>query len=222
MNLADKEIRIVEALAVCAELTGTQLSDAAMNAMVEDLLAYDTGTVLAALNRCRRELTGRLTLAAVLQRIDTGLPSADEAWGLVSEGLRDERVTVVVPAIAQQASAMGAAELLRNGDKTGARMAFKAAYEKLAGGLDLSGGVRWVVERGWDAEDAKTKITEAVRIGRLSKEAALQALPYQATDEREEVLNGSRTVCLNKEAARARLADMSKMLAAKKAANANA
>lgn len=214
--------KILEAVSVTAELTGADLSENAKAAMVEALLPFGVRKSLDALNRCRRELTGRLTLAAVLQRIDTGLPSADEAWGLVSEGLRDERVTVVVPAIAQQAAAMGAAELLRNGDKTGARMAFKAAYEKLAGGLDLSGGVRWVVERGWDAEDAKTKIAEAVRAGRLNRQAALQALPYQATDEREEVMNGSRPVCLDKEAARARLADMSKMLAAKKAANANA
>ena len=210
--------KILEAVSVTAELTGADLSENAKAAMVEELLPFGVGKSLDALNRCRRELTGRLTLAAVLQRIDTGLPSADEAWGLVSEGLRDERVTVVVPAIAHQASAMGAAELLRNGDKTGARMAFKAAYEKLSGGLDLSGGVRWVVERGWDAEDAKTKITEAVRAGRLNKQAALQALPYQATDEREEVLNGSRPLCLDKQAARARLADMSKMLAAKKVA----
>lgn len=214
--------KILEAVSVTAELTGADLSENAKAAMVEELLPFGVVKSLDALNRCRRELTGRLTLAAVLQRIDTGLPSADEAWGLVSEGLRDERVTVVVPAIAQQAAAMGAAELLRNGDKTGARMAFKAAYEKLSGGLDLSGGVRWVVERGWDAEDAKTKITEAVRAGRLNKQAALQALPYQATDEREEVLNGSRPLCLDRQAARARLADMSKMLAAKKAANANA
>ena len=146
--------KILEAVSVTAELTGADLSENAKAAMVEELLPFGVGKSLDALNRCRRELTGRLTLAAVLQRIDTGLPSADEAWGLVSEGLRDERVTVVVPAIAQQAVAMGAAELLRNGDKTGARMAFKAAYEKLAGGLDLSGGVRWVVERGWDTHYA--------------------------------------------------------------------
>lgn len=145
--------KILEAVSVTAELTGADLSENAKAAMVEELLPFGVGKSLDALNRCRRELTGRLTLAAVLQRIDTGLPSADEAWGLVSEGLRDERVTVVVPVIAQQAAAMGAAELLQNGDKTGARMAFKAAYEKLAGGLDLSGGVRWVVERGWDAEE---------------------------------------------------------------------
>ena len=103
--------KILEAVSVTAELTGADLSENAKAAMVEELLPFGVGKSLDALNRCRRELTGRLTLAAVLQRIDTGLPSADEAWGLVSEGLRDERVTVVVPAIAQQAAAMGAATL---------------------------------------------------------------------------------------------------------------
>ena len=157
MNLADKEIRIVEALAVCAELTGTQLSDAAMNAMVEDLLAYDTGTVLAALNRCRRELAGRLTLAAILQRLDTGLPSADEAFGLLAEGWRNEALTVVVPEIAMQAAGMGAFGLFQAGDKTGARMAFREAYVRLAADVREA---RWTVSAGSDREQRTRAVTE--------------------------------------------------------------
>lgn len=181
MNLADKEIRIVEALAVCAELTGTQLSDAAMNAMVEDLLAYDTGTVLAALNRCRRELTGRLTLAAILQRLDTGLPSADEAFGLLAEGWRNEALTVVVPEIAMQAAGMGAFGLFQAGDKTGARMAFREAYVRLAADVREA---RWTVSAGSDREQRTRAVEAAVRDGRLDAHRAAAYLPSEAAEAR--------------------------------------
>ena len=181
MNLADKEIRIVEALAVCAELTGTQLSDAAMNAMVEDLLAYDTGNVLAALNRCRRELTGRLTLAAILQRLDTGLPSADEAFGLLAEGWRNEALTVVVPEIAMQAAGMGAFGLFQAGDKTGARMAFREAYVRLAADVREA---RWTVSAGSDREQRTRAVEAAVRDGRLDAHRAAAYLPSEAEEAR--------------------------------------
>ena len=43
--------KIVQAVAVTAELTGSTLSEVAMTAMVEHLSAYETEAVLAALLR---------------------------------------------------------------------------------------------------------------------------------------------------------------------------
>lgn len=211
MNLADKEIRIVEALAVCAELTGTQLSDAAMNAMVEDLLAYDTSTVLAALNRCRRELTGRLTLAAILQRLDTGLPSADEAFGLLAEGWRNEALTVVVPEIAMQAAGMGAFGLFQAGDKTGARMAFREAYVRLAADVREA---RWTVSAGSDREQRTRAVEAAVRDGRLTAQRAAAYLPAEAAEERLQ-LAGQKLLPHEREAGRRQAAGILAMLAGK-------
>lgn len=211
MNLANKEIRIVEALAVCAELTGTQLSDAAMNAMVEDLLAYDTGAVLAALNRCRRELTSRLTLAAILQRLDTGLPSADEAFGLLAEGWRDEALTVVVPEIAMQAAGMGAFGLFQAGDKTGARMAFREAYTRLAADVREA---RWTVSAGSDREQRTRAVAEAVKAGRLTAQRAAAYLPTEAAEERLQ-LAGQKLLPHEREAGRRQAAGILAMLAGK-------
>lgn len=211
MNLADKEIRIVEALAVCAELTGTQLSDAAMNAMVEDLLAYDTDTVLAALNRCRRELTGRLTLAAILQRLDNGLPSADEAFGLLVEGWRDEALTVAVPEIALLAAGMGAFGLFQAGDKTGARMAFREAYTRLAADVREA---RWTVSAGSDREQRTRAVAEAVKAGRLTAQRAAAYLPAEAAEERLQ-LAGQKLLPHEREAGRRQAAGILAMLAGK-------
>lgn len=211
------KIEIAQALAVAAELTGTALSEMAFDVMVSDLAEFETDAVLNALNRCRRELTGRLTLAAVLERIDNGLPSADEAWGMLVEGLKDECVTVVVPEIAQQAAGNGASELFLSGDKTGARMAFKEAYSRLSVKINQAEGVKWVVSRGYDAEQAKTAIMEAVRQGRISKDAALMALPSQADDEREKLETGRVLTLEQKQAHKQRIAPILKLIAEKKA-----
>ena len=145
-----KRAELKRALAVTAELTGTALSAAAVDVMVDDLQTYDTAAVLSALNRCRRELTGRLSLAAILERIDTGLPSADEAFGMLAEGWRNEELTVIVPEIAMTAAGNGAWELFAAGDKTGARMAFRDSYARLAADVVANGGkVEWCVSRGY-------------------------------------------------------------------------
>ena len=194
-NEKPKALKILEAVAVAAELTGTELSDVAKSAIVEELAAYDLQTVLDALNRCRKELTGRLTLAAILQRLETGLPSADEAFGMLLEGWRNEDLTVVVPEIAMQAAGNGAYELFSANDKTGARMAFRESYERMAGGLDLAAGVKWVVSRGSDRNHATQAIMEAVRKGRLKQEQAAAYLPSEAVEERL-MLTENRTLTL--------------------------
>lgn len=193
MTTEQKELAIIQALTVCAELTGTQLSEAAFDVMVDDLMAYEAQSVLAALNRCRRELTGRLTLAAVLQRLDTGLPSADEAFGMLVEGWRNEALTVVVPAIAMQAAGNGAQELYFGGDKTGARMAFREAYERLA--ADVQGKAAWFVSAGNDRDQRSAAVMAAVKAGRLEQQQAAAYLPIEAVEERL-MLTENRTLTL--------------------------
>lgn len=172
----EKELKISQALAVCAELTGTQLSDAAFSIMLDELMAYPEETILAALRRCYRELTGRLSLAAIMSRLDTGLPSADEVFGLLVEGWRNEELTVVVPEIAQIAAGQGASQLFFNHDKTGARMAFRESYERLAAQC-IGQPVRWQVSAGTDKNHLERAVMEALRQGKLSKAEAIGYLP---------------------------------------------
>lgn len=180
-----KRAELKQALTVTAELTGTAFSQAAYDAIVDELMGYDTQAALSALNRCRRELTGRLSLAAILERIDTGLPSADEAFGMLAEGWRNEELTVIVPAIAMTAAGNGAWELFAAGDKTGARMAFRDSYARLSADLLANGGkVEWFVSRGYNREHQAAAIMDAVRKGRLTAEQALTCLPSEAAAER--------------------------------------
>lgn len=183
------KIEIAKALAVLCELTGTELSSTAMDMMVNDLLEYPLGNVMKALERCRKELKGRLTLAAIIDCIDTGLPNADEAWALVVEGLRNEAVTIVIPEIAQLAAGT-ARELWLGRDQTGARMAFREAYNRLQ--HEKQGQpIKWVVEAGTDKEQREARIREAVQLGRINHERALVYLPDTATETREMLLTGN-------------------------------
>lgn len=178
---------VAAALDVAAELTATVLSKQAKAALLDDLAAYDAAAVEQALQRCRRELDGPLTLAAILARIDTGLPDADEAFALLLEGWRNEALTVVLPEIALQASGQGAWELYSVGDVAGARQAFARAYTRLAA---AGGGHRWTASVGSDRGQCTRALLEAVAQGRLSREQALSYLPGEAEEARHFLQTG--------------------------------
>lgn len=183
--------KILEAVTVCAELTGTELSEMAKAAMVRDLSGYPVNQALAALERCRRELTGRLTLAAVLSRLEDGYPSADEAFGLLVEGWRNEDMTVIVPRIAQDVSGAARA-LFIAGDKTGARMAFRDAYEAATAKARMQCKTcEWAISAGTDKQHLASALKSAVRDGRIKQQVALAYLPCEATEERHLMLTGT-------------------------------
>lgn len=166
--------KLSEAVAVTAELTGTELSSVAVKVMLGDLARYPEDQVMGALTRCRRELKGRLTIADVLSRLEDGRPGVEEAWSMVPKG---EDVTVVWTE--EMAKAMAAAHpLLDCGDDVGARMAFKEVYQKLCqSARDRSIPVSWSVSLGWDKGGRESAIKEAVIAGRLTAKQATIYLP---------------------------------------------
>ncbi|VEB42958.1 Uncharacterised protein [Chromobacterium violaceum] len=183
--------QILEAVIVTAELTGTDLSAAAQEVMVDDLMAYPLEPVLQALTRCRKELTGRLSIAAILDRLNDGRPGAEEAWGAVAKALTDELETIVWTEEMALASAP-ARELLRLGDKIGARMAFRESYESLvAEARACKKPLRWDVSGGEDRERRAAAIMRAVEQGRLPSRRAEVMLPLQASDERHLLRTGA-------------------------------
>lgn len=221
-SLEQKELKIMQALAVCAELTNTQLSPAAMDVMTEDLMAYPLPDVLTALQRCRRELSSRLTLAEVLARLPNQLPSADEAWALVFDQWHNEAVTIVLPEIAQLAAGESHAfVLLDQREKTAARMAFKAAYEKLRGEALASGMPhKWTVSAGNDPVNRECVLLQAVKDRKLTRNEAAYYLPSSAAETRSLLAIGVDVVLIaekkvkpaGNEAGRAKVAELLAML----------
>lgn len=176
LSSVDK-LGLVDALCATAEAMGTALSGPTAAMMAGDLEIYDVGTLIDALQACRRELTGKLTLAAILQRVQAadGRPGKDEAWSIALTA-GDEIETVVMTAEIQQAMT-AAAPILRLGDKVGARMAFMSAYERLVSAARAEAvPTTWNVSLGFDPARRVMAIESAVRMQLITQQAGIQYL----------------------------------------------
>ena len=169
---------ILKAVVVTAELTGTQLSPAAQAVMVADLMDYPMPSVLAALTCCRKELSGRLTLGAIVSRLQAsdGRPAADEAWAIALQAC-DERETVVWST--EIAAAFDIARpVLNAGDKVGARVAFREAYARLvADARAANRQVAWSASLGWCLERRAMALETARDRGYLPASYVCAQLP---------------------------------------------
>ena len=179
--------RILEAISVTAEMTGTQLSGPAMRGMEIELDAFPEQQVLHALARCRRELKHRLTLADILERLENadGRPTADEAWATALQAF-DESSTVLLNDEISEAMAI-ARPIYNERDKTGARMAFRDAYERLVQrNREARLAVKWWPSLGQDPRGREIVIRAAVDKGLLGHEH-LRALPPPMEPDGEKI-----------------------------------
>lgn len=168
------KIKIVKALAVTAEVMGTELSDAAAQVMCDDLSKWPVSVIISALDRTRREHTGRLTLSAIIQRIDDGRPGVEEAWAMCPQAEGDTAVWTDEVS----AAFFAAVPLLYAGDRVGARMAFKEKYiALLSEARNEQRPVKYWVSLGHDVAGREGPINNAVAAGILTREAAVKLLP---------------------------------------------
>jgi hypothetical protein len=99
--------------------------------------------------------------------------SADEAWAIAVQAADEESTVVWTQPIAQ---AWGYAREVMP-DKVGARMAFKAAYERLIAALPGGAELRWFPSMGKDATRREDALARAVEQGKLSADHAAGLLP---------------------------------------------
>ncbi|MCA8326107.1 hypothetical protein [Burkholderia cepacia] len=111
-----------------------------------------------------------------------GRPDANEAWAIALRS-RDERDTVVWTQECAEAFAV-ATPVLEGGDEVGARMAFKAAYERIVEQRRTTGTpVQWIKSLGHDPDLREAVLTEAVRTGRLQLADVRSVAPQLAAPE---------------------------------------
>lgn len=172
---------ILEAIAVTAELTGTELSVNARVAMAEELSIYPEVAVLDALRRCRKEIRGsRLTMADVMTRISDGRPGAEEAWALYPKNETGSSAVTEEMQLAMSA----AWPLIQEGDRVAARMAFKESYERLITENRAKNiPVKWSVSLGTNPGEREAALVDAVQRHRLTADHALGLLPHTCTPE---------------------------------------
>lgn len=118
--------------------------------------------------------------AIAVATANDGRPGAEEAWAMVP---RSELWTVVWTA--EMAAAWGVAwPLLQEGDKVGARMAFKEAYTRAIESARTKGApVRWIASLGFDPDERAGVLSRAVEQGRLSLDYVASVAPSIAASE---------------------------------------
>lgn len=172
---------IVEMMVATSEAMGQELKPSTIAVMAEDLVDYSLNDVYDATTRCRRELRGRLTLADIIERLESadGRLSGDEAWPLIVTA-RDETQTVVWTDEIELA-ASSAWPILQAGDKVGARMAFLRAYERVVRESRAAGKRQQVrVSLGTDQAARVCAIEAAIEAGRLIRQDVQHLLPAPA------------------------------------------
>lgn len=184
------EVELIKALIVTAEVLGHPLPKMAIEPMASELMHYESKAVGQALRRCQRELQGRLTLAAILERLPAGHPGIEEAWSMCP---RSEADTVVWTDEMSEAFA-AAQPLLAAGDGIAARMAFKETYGRLLGEARAAHTpARWNASLGHDVGARQGVLRRAVERGLLKSEhverltagTEAEALPVLTSGEHE-------------------------------------
>ena len=164
--------RVIEAVAVTAELTGAKLSARAKEAIVTHLSQYPEAAVLSALARCELELRYPLTLAAVIERLADGHPSPETAWAMVAKLTEDDSIVWTE----EMAAAYGLVQHLD--DRVAARMAFLEQYrDTLAIARAAHRPPRWVASLGWDPTKREGVLRAALVEGKLLPAVVQAALP---------------------------------------------
>ena len=185
------------AITATAEVLGQSLTADAAEMMADDLADHPASTIAGALKSCRRELNGKLTLAAILQRVQAadGRPGKDEAWAIAMT-TNDEFETIVLTDEIHLALA-AAKPVLDAGDKVGARMAFISAYERFVRqAREEAKPVNWHVSVGFDSNRRIQAVTRAVQMQRIPRERGmlyLTDLAHEAVTEDGRAIAGLLT-----------------------------
>jgi hypothetical protein len=169
------QTEILQALAVTAELTGTEFSPSAARMLAADLEGYDPQQILGALKRIRRDGV-RVNEGNIIARLEDGRPGAEEAWAMLP---RDESGSTAMTE--EMAEAMGVAlPLLAENDQVAARMAFKETYARLLNrAREQKTPVRWFLSLGTDPASREAAAVDAARKGRLAIEQAIAYVPFE-------------------------------------------
>ncbi len=166
--------RLLAALTVTAELCAAELSENAKAVFVKRLEAWPLDAVLRALDRVQIEHGGRLTLAAVVERIDDGRPAAEEAWALCP---KDEMTSVWWTA-EMQAAAAAARPHIQTGERIAARMTFLEVYRRQVRQARADAiPPRWELTRGLDKIGVEHALRDGLRRGLINAAHARRLLP---------------------------------------------
>ena len=101
--------------------------------------------------------------ADIVEQIGNDWLSADEAWSIAIQTFDEARTVYVTDAI--NAGLFACGDIYRDGDKVGARMAFREAYNRQV--VKTEEPQRFFASLGWDASGYEPAKQEAIAMGRI-------------------------------------------------------
>lgn len=158
---------------------GKVLSQGAMKLCIDALNQYPIEALLLAINKHVQSARFAPAPKDIIDLLEAHnrRPTADEAWAMIP---KDEFETVVWTQEMAEAYAI-AYDLIIDGDKIAARMAFKGAYERLCGESALmQRPITWSVCIGYDKAKIEPALQKAVAAGRITQDRANKHLPAPA------------------------------------------
>lgn len=148
---------------------GKVLSINAMQLVIDSLNEYPIDILLGAIRKHIQTARFAPTPNDIIEIIasHTGAKhlGAEEAWGIALQSF-DEFATVVWTKEIAEARNI-AADIYNQGDKVGARMAFKETYNRLLATADPR--AVWTINAGFDGEHRAMVINQAIAAGRLPR-----------------------------------------------------
>lgn len=173
--------KLLEVLAVMAEVTGTEWSKPTIQVIERELLAYQEADVITAVKRCMSELTRKVTLADILDRIPSQHPGVEQAWAMISKVLKNEQVSLCWTE--EMREAYGVAAPLAS-DAVAARMAFKESYSRLISEARVKRRLPdWSVSLGYDKTLRDECVREAAQKNLISQAYTAKLLAHDPPSE---------------------------------------
>ena len=173
--MVDNDIQqFSSAWASAQELTGKETSDGALALAFNLLKKYPLLEIKKALiDHLSDPALGKFAPkpADVIFQIERanhdGRLEADEAWSIAIKFLDDNQTVVINDEISGALQLAG--DIYADGDKTGARMAFRASYERNVEEARKKGlAVKWWISAGDDRNERRSPIEQAVINGLIS------------------------------------------------------
>lgn len=187
-NVSGSNRQKAQLLIDAAMFYGKDIAQSVMNRYL-DLLADVPADVIDVAIRAHQNDPDRGRFFPLVADIRAKIPgqaklTADEAWAVCLKSM-DEVVTVVVSDVIMSARAV-ALPIWDEGDKFGARMAFKDAYDRIL--ADHGGQQGWYISLGYDKRSREEVVLQAVQAGMIDMGSAIALVPelaYRDTDQKQ-------------------------------------
>ena len=140
---------------------------------------YDLSEFKLACSKCMVENKFFPVPAEIIQHIPSAQKNnhvgAEEAWAIAEEAMNEYSTVVLTNEILE--AKVICQDLYDSGDKVGARMAFKDAYNRI---IKTAQPPRWKVSEGYDKARKQDAIRNALALGRLTQEKAQYYLEQES------------------------------------------